>query len=162
MTMTRPAHTHPPRTTEEGAATAELLCWAAAALLILGFAVYTIRGVTAAIDVANTADAAARAASLAPTPAAAFTSAVDVARTDRGGACRQAVVRVDTSRFRPGGIVTVTVTCTITVTDLPLAGVGSRVTAQASAPIDTYTTRALGFTKTEVVPLTNPSGGESS
>jgi hypothetical protein len=144
MTMTRPAHTHPPRTSEEGAATAELLCWAAAALLLLAFTIYTIRGVTAAIDVANTADAAARAASLAPTPVAAVAAADDVARTDHGDACRQAVVRVDTSRFRPGGAVTVTVTCTITVTDLPLVGLGldRRITVRASAPIDTYTATA--------------------
>ena len=130
------------RSRDEGAATAEMLCWVLAAVFLLGFAVYTVRGVTAAIDVADTAGAAARAASLTPSAAAAISAATAVAGTDRGGACRQPSVRVDTSRFRPGGSVTVTVTCSFPVADLPLAGMRSRVSASASAPIDTYIARA--------------------
>jgi Flp pilus assembly protein TadG len=142
MTMNPPPHHQRRRTRrgDDGAATAEMLCWVVAAMLLLGFAVYTIRGVTAATDVANTADAAARAASLAPTAPTAVTAATEVVRTDHGDACQQATVRVDTSRFRPGGMVTVTVTCTIVVADLPLTGLRSRLTASASAPIDTYIT----------------------
>ena len=137
--MTTPPHQRRTRRGDDGAATAEMLCWVVAALLLLGFAVYTIRGVTASIDVANTADAAARAASLAPTAAGAVTAATEVVRSDHGDACRQASVRVDTSRFRPGGQVTVTVTCTVTISDLPALGpVQHRVTGVGTAPIDTY------------------------
>lgn len=137
---------HPPRrgrlSGDDGVVTAELLCWILAALILFGLATYTIRATSAAIDVAGTADAAARAASLAPTPAAAVTAAKSVADGDitgSGGGCHRPQVAVDTSRFRPGGQVTVTVTCTVTISDLPALGpVQHRVTGVGTAPIDTY------------------------
>ena len=140
--MTMPDHRTWPRGRDHGAVTAEMLVWVAVGLLLLGLAVYVIRGVSAAIDVGDAADAAARAASLASTPAQAKTAATAVVAADLtagNSACHQPTTLIDVSRFRPGGTVAVTVSCVIIATDLPIGGLSNRkVTASASAPLDTY------------------------
>ena len=140
--MSAPSRRHWLRGRDRGAATAEMLIWVAAAVMLLGLAVYVIRGVSAAIDVGNTAESAARAASLAASPAQAKSAARAVVTADlaaANSACHHTETVVDVSRFRPGGTVTVTVSCVIVVADLPIGGLGSRtVVESASAPIDAY------------------------
>jgi Flp pilus assembly protein TadG len=93
-------------------------------------------------QVSVAAHAAARAASLARTPAGARTAAVDTAEANLRGAtsCTDPQTAVDVTRFAPGGSVTVTVTCTIQLADLGLPGLPGTVRAsQASvSPIDLH------------------------
>jgi Flp pilus assembly protein TadG len=97
----------------------------------------------ARLDVHTAAAAAARAASLQPSPTLAATAAADTAQAtlaDTGRACTDLEVQVDTDAFGPGGHVEVRVTCHVTTGDLiGLAAPGSAPTsASARAPIETF------------------------
>lgn len=97
----------------------------------------------ARLDVHTAAAAAARAASMQPSP----TLAVDAAHTtaaatlaDTGRACSTLDIDVDTTEFGRGGYVEVTLTCHVTTGDLiGLQAPGSApTTASARAPVETY------------------------
>ena len=84
------------------------------------------------------AQAAARAASLAPNPAAAQAVATRAARqTLRNGglSCRGdgADAWADTSHFGPGGSVTAHVTCNVALGDVAMAGFPGRLTLTATS-----------------------------
>jgi Flp pilus assembly protein TadG len=82
---------------------------------------------------------AARAASLARTPAEAARAAQSAAATARpagGLGCRSLGVELDASGFRPGGQVAVTVRCQASLSDLGLLGVpGSRSLSARSVEV---------------------------
>lgn len=97
----------------------------------------------ARLDVHTAAAAAARAASLQPSPALADTAARETAAAvlaDAGRACTDLDVDVDVSAFGHGGHIEVTVTCHVATGDLTgLQAPGSAPTsASARAPIDTF------------------------
>ncbi len=86
---------------------------------------------------------AARAASIARSPAAASRQARQAAAATLAGAgisCRRFTVEADTSAFRPGGVVRVRLACTVGLGDLGLLGVpGARTLHGAyAAPVDRY------------------------
>lgn len=134
---------------ERGSATVEAAIAAPALVLIM--AVLALAGrVTADSNAVDQAAAdAARAASLARTPAAAVAAARTTATMslhDQGTTCRSTTIDVDTAGFHaPPGThtsVTVTITCPIRVLDLPIPGVTARTAvATGVSPIDTYRQR---------------------
>jgi Flp pilus assembly protein TadG len=86
---------------------------------------------------------AARAASDTRSPTDAVTTAANTARANlasSGMSCRDVAVHVDTSQFKPGGVVNVAVTCTTDLSDVTVSGLpgAKTLTAVASAPLDTY------------------------
>jgi Flp pilus assembly protein TadG len=112
-------------------------------IVVALFVVLCGRLVSAQLDVDAAAHAAARAASLARSPAGAVRDAKLVAGQTLGArslACRSLTVTVDTRGFRPGGQVDVTVMCVVDLSQLALLAVpGSRaVSAHVVAPIDAY------------------------
>jgi Flp pilus assembly protein TadG len=118
-------------------------------VLLLLFAVAAGRLVQARLDVDSAAQQAARAASLARTPAAASVQATSVAQAALAGqsvSCRPAVITPDTADFVPGGEVTVQVSCTIHLSDLSLLHVPGTetITSTFTSPIDTYRGNAVG------------------
>jgi hypothetical protein len=85
----------------------------------------------------------ARAASIARSAGAAGNdarAAAAAALATAGISCRSFSVAADTSRFRPGGVVTVQVACTAALHDLGLLGVpGSRTLhGRYTAPVDRF------------------------
>jgi Flp pilus assembly protein TadG len=96
----------------------------------------------ASIDVDSVAGTAARAASLARTPATAVTAARQIAEADLAGTCTRIDVQVDTANFHRGGSVTVQVTCTVSTRQLLGVHAPGSITTQASAtsPLDIYRT----------------------
>jgi len=151
-----PARPHARRlqSRERGSAAAELVLVTPFLFLLLLFAVAVGRLVQARLDVDSAAQQAARAASLARTPAAASAQATQVARAALAGqsvSCDPAVITPDTGHFTPGGEVTVQVTCTVRLSDLSLLHVPGTetITSTFTAPIDTYRSNALGFRNPE-------------
>jgi Flp pilus assembly protein TadG len=139
-----------PQSRERGSAAAELVLVTPFLVLLLLFAVAAGRLVQARLDVDSAAQQAARAASLARTPAAASAQATQVAQAALAGqsvTCDPAVITPDTGDFTPGGGVAVTVSCTVHLSDLSLLHIpGSEtITATFTAPVDTYRGTALGF-----------------
>ena len=100
--------------------------------------------VSAQLDLGAAAHAAARAASLARTPAAASRDAQTAAAASLGSQrrCRAASTSLDLTDWRPGGQVTATVTCTVNLSDLVLLPIPSTrtLTASSTAPIDVWRT----------------------
>lgn len=128
---------------ERGSAAAELVLVTPFLILLLLFAVAAGRLVQARLDVGSAAEQAARAASLARTPAAASAQATSVAQSALAGqsvTCSPAVITPDTADFVPGGEVTVQVSCTVHLSDLSLLHVpgAETVTASFASPIDVY------------------------
>ena len=116
--MARPARPRArrPQSRERGSAAAELVLVTPFLVLLLLLAVAAGRLVQARLDVDSAAQQAARAASLARTPAAASAQATQVAQAALAGqsvTCDPAVITPDTGDFVPGGQVTVQVTCTV-------------------------------------------------
>jgi hypothetical protein len=72
------------------------------------------------------AAAAARAASLARTPAAAEAAARTMVRAEHGS-CPDPEVTMDTAAFHPGGLVKVTVVCRPSLADLTAIGLPGHV-----------------------------------
>jgi Flp pilus assembly protein TadG len=119
-------------------------------VMLLLFVVLCGRLVSAQLDLDAAAHGAARAASIARTPAAANAAARRTALDTlvaRGVTCRQPRITVDTGGLRPGGVVTVTVACTVPLSDLTLLAVpGSRTeSSTATSPIDRWRSVSLGF-----------------
>lgn len=85
--------------------------------LVIGFGRYEQANLTAT----GTAGAAARAASLARTPAAAEAAARTMVQAERGS-CPSPEVTVDTAAFHPGGLVKVTVVCRPSLAELTAIG----------------------------------------
>ncbi|MEU7894236.1 TadE/TadG family type IV pilus assembly protein [Nonomuraea sp. NPDC049152] len=131
---------------ERGSATAELITLTLLLFVLALFAVAAGRLVTARLEVNNAAHQAARAASVARTPAAAGAaarSAADGALAAKRVICASRQVNVGLSSFRPGGSVTVTVTCQVKLSDVALVHIPGNTALSSSfvAPIDYWRSR---------------------
>ncbi|TDD41383.1 TadE family protein [Saccharopolyspora elongata] len=122
--------------------------------MLLALVVLVIAGgriVTADLAVEHAATAAARAASLARTPAAAHSNAISAgtrALAERNLTCAGLQVTADTGGFgRPGalGIVTVTLRCSVSLADLTgIPGLPASIPLRAvfTSPVDPYRSRS--------------------
>lgn len=131
---------------ERGGATVELVFLTPALLVLLVVVVAGVRMVATRGDLDAAAREAARAGSIATSPAAARIVATDAARaalTDRQLHCPAPKVDVDVTRFAPGGTVAVTVSCAVGLADLGIPGLpGERtIESRAVAPIDPLAVR---------------------
>lgn len=138
---------------DAGTSTVELVVLAPVLLVLLCLLVGLGRAADARGRLTGAVRDAARAASLAPTPAAAQAAARDTALADLQGAgleCRNPVVATDTRDWRPGGQVRVTIRCTLDLSALVVSGLPGRRTlsADATVPLETFrqfTTAATGI-----------------
>ena len=133
---------------ERGAVATELVLLTPLLILMLLFVVALGRLAGARINVDGAAAQAARAASIATTPAEASAAAQQTATAALGSdhvTCATLKVAIDTARVAPGGSVTVTVTCAVALSDLTglRLPVTERVSSTAASVIDTYRS-ALG------------------
>jgi Flp pilus assembly protein TadG len=104
---------------ERFAVATELVLLTPLLIVLLLFVVALGRLAGARINVDGAAAQAARAASIATTPAQAAASAQQIATATLGSdhvTCATLQVATDTARFAPGGSVAVTVTCAVAVT----------------------------------------------
>ena len=131
------------RRDERGGVTAELVLLTPLLILFLLFVVALGRLAGARIEVDGAAAQAARAASIARSPAGAVAAAEQTATSALAGqhvTCAQLTVTTDTAAFTPGGFVAVTVTCAVDLADL--TGLRLPVTETISnrfvEPIDRY------------------------
>jgi Flp pilus assembly protein TadG len=134
-----------PRRRQRERGSAEVLGIALLAPVALGLAltiVYLGRGIDGRATVHGAAESAAQAAARARSAAAAVAAAERVGTAALVGhpACARPMVRVDTARFRPGGVVAVTVSCAIDRSGLELVAPGGPSTTRATAfaAIDPY------------------------
>lgn len=128
---------------DRGSATAELVLILPALLLMLLVLVLCYRISDAKLRMADVAHQAARAASLARTPAEAVIDARATAQTalaSAGVICQDLTVDTDTAGLAPGALVRVTLTCTTRLDDLAMLGTPGSATlhANATSPVDTY------------------------
>ncbi len=128
---------------ERGAVATELVLLTPLLILMLLFVVALGRLAGARIDVDGAAAQAARAASIATTPAQATAAAQQSAAAALGSdhvTCATLQVATDTARFAPGGSVTVTVTCAVALSDLSglRLPVTEQVSSTAASVVDTY------------------------
>ena len=128
---------------ESGAVATELVLLTPLLIVLLLFVVALGRLAGARINVDGAAAQAARAASIATTPAQAAASAQQVATAALGSdhvTCATLQVATDTARFAPGGSVTVTVTCAVALSDLSglRLPVTEQVSSTAASVVDTY------------------------
>jgi Flp pilus assembly protein TadG len=126
-----------------GSATVELALLAPVLVLILLLVVAVGRLVLAHQEVDAAAADAARAASIATSPGSATHAAIDAASGDLTGervTCSSFTTSVDTSRFAPGGSVSVEVRCVASLAGLSLLRLPGSETlvASSTAPIDLY------------------------
>ena len=128
---------------ESGAVSTELVLLTPLLLVMFLFVVALGRVVSARIEVDGAAAQAARAASIARSPATATAVAAQTATTALGGdhvTCANLTVTTDTADFVPGGQVVVTVSCSVDLADL----VGLRLpaaetlTSTATSVLDVY------------------------
>lgn len=136
------------------------------AVVMALFAVFCFRLAATRLDLGATAAAAARAASIAPTPAAARVAARQAAETNLAGrrlTCQPLAVSVDTRAFRRGGYVVATISCTVSTAQLTGLGLRGTLTATSSARavVDTWRTISLGRANSEGLSGGNRSGGGS-
>lgn len=122
---------------------AELVILTPLLILLLLFVVVVGRLASARLDVDGAAAQAARAASLARSPAAARSAARQTATAALAGqrvSCAQLAVAVDTTAFAPGGSVAVTVSCAVDLSQLTGLRLPARETVadRFVAPIDVY------------------------
>lgn len=138
------------RRLEAGSVTVELALLTPALVVVLGLLVAGGRLWTARTTVAESADAAARAASLARDAGSAQVAGVDAGRaalTSAGLRCTAGAVQLQTAAFGvPVGTpatVRSRVTCTVSFADVLLPGMpGSMVLqAQGASALDTYRSR---------------------
>jgi Flp pilus assembly protein TadG len=138
-------------TREAGSTTLELVIWAPGLLLVIGLLVVAgrVNGANAAVEQA--AADAARSASIARTPGAASTSAVNSAQQSLAAQslqCTTVSVNVETGGFVafPGqpATVTATVSCPVRLSDLGIPGLpGTRtVSHTAVSSLDTFRERS--------------------
>ena len=128
---------------ERGAVATELVLLTPLLILMLLFVVALGRLAGARINVDGAAAQAARAASIATTPAQATAAAQQAATAALGSdhvTCATLQVATDTARFAPGGSVTVTVTCAVALSDLSglRLPVTEQVSSTAASVVDTY------------------------
>lgn len=128
---------------QDGSAAAEIAILTPLLVLMVLFMVFLGRLTEARAVIADAAHQAARAASIALSPATADADARQAAVTalaGRGLACQHFTVTVDLAGFRPGGTVRATVTCVTGMSDLALLHVPGSETMSASftSVIDTY------------------------
>jgi Flp pilus assembly protein TadG len=152
------------RGSERGSAAVEITLLTPLLVIMLLFVVFLGRVTEAQAVISDAAHQAARAASIAQSPATATAQArqaADTALSGRGLACHHFTVSVGLGGFRPGGTVRATVTCTTGLSDLALLEVpGSRtLSASFTSVIDTYRTTTLGFSNPERLPAANPGTG---
>jgi Flp pilus assembly protein TadG len=150
------------RGSERGSAAVEITLLTPLLLIMLLFVVFLGRVTEAQAVISDAAHQAARAASIAQTPAAATAQARQAAGTalsGRGLACQHFTVSVGLAGFRPGGTVRATVTCNTGLSDLALLEVpGSRtLSASFTSVIDTF--RSAGFSTPERLPGASPGTG---
>ncbi|KPM50201.1 hypothetical protein ACG83_41630, partial [Frankia sp. R43] len=134
-------------------------------ILMLLLIVYAGRAVNARGQVDTAAHTAARAASLARTPALALAAAQAAVAPDLNrstGPCTALTVEVDVSQFRPGGVVRATVACQLDQSDLaaglPVPGERT-LTTTATVPIDVYRgVTATAASKPPASPEATPPG----
>ena len=131
------------RRDERGSVTAELVILTPLLILFLLFVVALGRLAGARIQVDGAAAQAARAASIARSPAGAMTAAKETAASALSSqhvTCAHLAVAVDTADFVPGGSVAVTVSCAVDLSTL--TGLHLPVTQTLSnrfvEPIDAY------------------------
>ena len=132
-----------PRRSDGGSTTVELVLLAPVFLILLLFVVGVGRLADAHGQLVGAARDAARAASQTRDPAAAASAAKAAAAADLAGdgiTCARFAVSTDTSKFRPGGVISVEVTCTTRLADVAMAGFPGHKTlgASATAPLETY------------------------
>jgi len=128
---------------ERGAVTTELVLLTPLLILLLLFVVALGRLAGARINVDGAAAQAARAASIATTPAGASAAAQQTATAALGSdhvTCATLQVTTNIARFAPGGSVSVTVACSVALSDLTglRLPVTERVASTAASVIDTY------------------------
>lgn len=130
---------------ERGSESVELAILLPVAFLVLALVVAGARVALAGNRISGVAGIAAREASLARSPAAAQTAAIEAATQaldDRDLHCRSITVDVDTSSFSAapgaGASVSVSVGCTVDLSDIGFAGLpGSRTLDDvAASPVD--------------------------
>lgn len=131
------------RAAVRGVAALELAILAPAVIVLALVAVFGGRMTQAESEVYAAAHSAARAGTLARTPAEAESAARQQAAATLGDhhvSCRQLTVTVDTASFRPGGFVSAQVHCTVDVADLAGLGLPGSISVSGSAtsPIDLY------------------------
>ena len=165
---TRPARARPAAGSrhggERGSAAVEITLLTPLLVIMLLFVVFLGRVTEAQAVISDAAHQAARAASIAPTPAAATAQAQQAAATalsGRGLACQHFTVTMDLGGFTPGGTVRATVTCTTGLSDLALLDVpGSRtLSATFTSVIDTYRSESPGPSNPETLPAADPGTG---
>jgi len=120
-------------------------------MAVVCFMVFCGRVGIAHLDLAAAASAAARGASLERSPAAATAAAqaaAELALAGKDVTCARLAVAVDTTRFTPGGQVTVALSCQLTTQDL--VGLGTLglvvVDAAATSPVDSFRALPTGLT----------------
>lgn len=128
---------------ERGSAAVELTLVTPLLLLMALVVVAFGRLAGARLQVEGAAHDAARAASLARSPAAATRAAQQAATASLGAehlSCAALTVAVETAAYRPGGSVAVTVSCTVDLSDLTLLHLPghSQLSARFVSPLDTY------------------------
>lgn len=129
---------------DDGSAVVETVVLTPVLILVLLVAVMAGRFESARLHVDTAASNAARAASLARSPAAARAAGVAEARrslADAGVACPAPHVTVDTAGFRPGGVVKVSLTCHADIGDLAgmgLVPINTAITKSTAEPVDLY------------------------
>lgn len=131
------------RADDAGAAVVETVLLVPVLVVVLLFVVFVGRVGTVNQDVYAAARDASRAASLRGSADAAADDARAVAAdtlSARGLSCAELAVDVDTSRFHPGGTVSVDVACTVSLADVSRLGVpgSKRVSARFVSVIDRY------------------------
>jgi hypothetical protein len=128
---------------EDGSMTTEVVLLTPVLLVLLGFVVMTgrIGEVDGAVTTPPSRPPAPARSPATPTPPAPPPAPRLRANLDHlGVTCTRLDVAVDTSRFRPGGDVTVEVTCTVALGDVAFTGLpGQRtVSARAVEVVDVY------------------------
>lgn len=132
---------------DNGSLTVELVLLTPALFLVVLTVVAFGRISQARQQVADAASAAVEAAAVAADASSAASAAqLDVEAELDGSlhSCADPSIGTDTSRFYPGGSVTVTVTCHVALSDLSISGIpgSTSIRASSTAPIDPY--RSVG------------------
>lgn len=124
---------------EDGSVSVELVLLTPLLLALAAFLVLAGRLVDQRLQVESAAHQAARAASQQLEPVAAAAAAARIADELREG-CVEPSVAVDTSGWRPGGVVTATVICPVPLADLTPLPLPSTLAVRASftSPIDRF------------------------
>ena len=128
---------------ERGAVATELVLLTPLLIVLLLFVVALGRLAGARINVDGAAAQAARAASIATTPAEASAAAQQTTTAALGSdhvTCVTLKVAINTARFAPGGSVSVTVSCSVALSDLTGLSLPASedVASTAISVIDTY------------------------